>query len=601
MGTVSGNNSRRYHGHLIAATEPPTGRTLVWANLEAEVRVGLATEPISTNQYHAVIHPKGYQHLTSFQVDQSARWTYSVLGVQLEKELVLVPNEQTAWVRIRHLGGHTADLILRPLVAWRDHHGDFFCGNGFPTRIDFNPDETLVTWLDSNLTLLHPSAVCTPVQGWYYRFEHDRERERGLNSRDDLYCPMELRQRLRPGDEMVIGCTLAETPTQPSWPVEREEVSVRLSPILVDAVKHFRVSSGRRETLLAGYPWFSDWGRDTMISIPGVCLVTGHVEMARGILSGYADLLNEGMIPNRIVSEGEQPDYNTVDATLWFANAVYKTLIADWNEAFALAMFSKLHQIYWHHTKGTRFGIRVDPADGLLRQGEEGANLTWMDAKVGDWVVTPRYGKPIEIAALWINLLRILEWLANRIEDRDPSPYRAAAERAESTFEDKFWHPVRGHYLDTADPSDASLRPNQVLAMALPFSPCESSNAAKALQVVRRELLTPIGLRTLGRNEPAYQGRFEGDMTARDAAYHQGTAWPWLLGSYATAIVKHTQDIETARKSLRNAVAMAMEYGIGGIAEVYDGDPPHRPGGCPWQSWSAAEILRAWVEDCGGD
>jgi predicted glycogen debranching enzyme len=252
------------------------------------------------------------------------------------------------------------------------------------------------------------------------------------------------------------------------------------------------------------------------------------------------------------------------------------------------------------HKKGTDFGIHVDPMDGLLCQGEHGVQLTWMDAKIGDWVVTPRHGKPVEINALWINLLRVVEWIGSKIGE-DTSEAVQLAEQGERHFEAKFWHELRGHYLDTCEPNDASLRPNQVLAMSLPFSPVDPEHAKRALEVVRQELLTPVGLRTLGPKEPGYKGRFEGPLPELDAAYHQGTVWPWLLGSFVTALVKYTGDVAEGRRIIKEAREMLAEYGIGGISEVYDGDAPHRPNGCPWQAWSVAEIRRAWLEDLDGD
>ncbi len=268
-----------------------------------------------------------------------------------------------------------------------------------------------------------------------------------------------------------------------------------------------------------------------------------------------------------------------------------------------------LESIYDWHKKGTLFGIKVDDADGLLTQGQDGVQLTWMDAKIGDWVVTPRHGKPVEINALWINALRILEWLTAKLDraghakklERTSKQYGAEADLAANSFELKFWHEGLGHYLDTVDPDDATLRPNQVIAMAVPFSPVNPDHAKLALGVVARELLTPVGLRTLGREEPGYKGKYVGSLPELDAAYHQGTAWPWLLGSYATALVRYAKGRKEAKTVLRNAKEMLNEYGLGGLAEVYDGDEPQGPGGCPWQAWSVAEFLRAWTEDVQGD
>jgi predicted glycogen debranching enzyme len=268
-----------------------------------------------------------------------------------------------------------------------------------------------------------------------------------------------------------------------------------------------------------------------------------------------------------------------------------------------------LDSIYDWHTAGTLFGIKVDPSDGLLSQGVDGVQLTWMDAKIGDWVVTPRHGKPVEINALWINALRVMEWLARNLEAAGhettmkwpPEQYSKNADLATSSFNLKFWHEGLGHFMDTVDPDDASLRPNQVIAMALPFSPITKETGSQALGIVARELLTPVGLRTLGREEPWYRGKYKGPMAELDASYHQGTAWPWLLGSYASAVVRLLGDRQEAKRVLRNAKDMLGEYGLGGIAEVYDGDAPQFPGGCPWQAWSVAEFLRAWSEDIQGE
>jgi predicted glycogen debranching enzyme len=601
MGTLSGVATRRYHGHLIAAVNPPTDRVLLLAAVECELKVGQQSVGLSTNLYPGTVHPHGYLKVTEVGVGPSVCWSYSALGTDLVKELVLVPDENTVGVRYTNLGPLAAELTLRPLVADRDHHGEFSARSDWPDALEFSDGRARIDGATS-LYLTFTGAIATPVQGWYYRFEHPREGERGLASRDDLYCPVELRVRLAAGESFVLTASTREEASEPIWPTREDAESVRGPRAQLEAATdRLIVRSGNRRTILAGYPWFTDWGRDTMISLPGICLVTGRIEMARGILRDYARLLSNGLIPNRVVSEGQTPDYNAVDATLWYVVAIYRTLMAEWDEAFAREMMPILHQIYFHHVKGTAFGIQVDSRDGLLTQGEPGVQLTWMDAKVGDWVVTPRYGKPVEIAALWISALRCMQWIALALGEDSAKLYTEAAIRAEGSFERTFWHAGRGHYLDTADPADASLRPNQVLAMAVPFSPCAAEHGRRALEVVRDQLWTPMGLRTLGPEEPGFQPRFEGPMAQRDAAYHRGTAWPWLLGPFATAWVRFTGDADAARGFLLPAIESLDTYGIGGIAEVADATEPQRPGGCPWQAWSVAEILRAWVEDCRGE
>jgi predicted glycogen debranching enzyme len=600
MGTASGVNTRRYHGHLIAATTPPTGRMVLLAAIDAFVQSGANPMGISANQYPGTIHPEGFHYLRRFSVDRVASWRYRAAGLEVVKRIGMHPGVNAVTIEYENVGSGPLRLTLRPLVCHKDHHGDFFESPHYPERLLFPPNDTCVVSGDVALHLHHKGADRSPVQGWYYRFEQEREKERGLSHRGDLFCPCELQYDLAPGEKAILVAS-TEAGVAPIPLVEEEGPrEFRLTPMLREAAERFFVATGDRASIIAGYPWFTDWGRDTMISLPGLCLHTGRTEFARRILTDYASQMRQGLIPNRFVEVGMRPDYNTVDATLWFANAIYKTLEAEWDEEFARRMQKALVEMHDWHTRGTWFGIGVDPEDGLLRQGEPGVQLTWMDAKVGDWVVTPRHGKPVEINGLWINALRVLAWLAERLGS-DPTAYAEAADRAAASFERKFWHEVRGHYLDTVDPADASLRPNQLIPMALPFPCVKPDRARRALSVVAKELLTPHGLRTLGPREPGYQGAFRGSLAELDAAYHQGTVWPWLLGPYVTALVRYTEDRAEAKRILRNARVMLEDYGLGGIAEVYDGDSPQWAGGCPWQAWSLAEILRAWAEDVGGD
>ena len=609
MGAASGINARRYHGLLIAATTPPTGRMLLLSAIDAFVSGGANPLGISANQYPGAVYPEGFHYLREFSVDGVATWRYRAGGFAIERRVCVHRAENAVTITYTNVGDSQCSLTLRPLVCHRDHHGNFYEDPHYPSHLIFEAESTVIDHVDVPLTLAHQGALRTPIQGWYYRFEHAREIDRGLDPRDDLYCPCELSYHLQPGQAATIVASTTGTPVPAMKSEESRSPEYRLSAMLKQAAEKFFVETHERSTIIAGYPWFTDWGRDTMISLPGLCLTTGRIQQARDILTAYSTQMFQGLIPNRFVEKGEHPDYNTVDATLWYANAIYKTLEAEWDEGFAIQMASVLETIYDWHKKGTLYGIGVDEADGLLTQGEEGVQLTWMDAKVGDWVVTPRHGKPVEINALWINALRILQWLAENLEKsgkgkamaRPAAQYAEEADLATSSFNLKFWHEGLGHFLDTVDPDDASLRPNQVIAMAVPFSPVNPDHAKLALGVVARELLTPVGLRTLGPREPGYKGKYVGSLPELDAAYHQGTAWPWLLGSYATAIVKFQNDRPEAKMILRNAKGMLNEYGLGGLAEVYDGDEPQAPGGCPWQAWSVAEFLRAWTEDVQGD
>ncbi len=609
MGTASGINSRRYHGLLIASTTPPTGRMLLLSGIDAFVECGGESVGISSNQYPGTIYPEGIHYLRSFTAGDQVSWLYRAAGVDIERRVAIHQGSNTVTISYKNLGSISCKLTLRPLICHRDHHSEFHESSNYPNELQFLSDQTVATHEGVSLFLRHSKAVRSPIQGWYYRFEHFRETERGLYSRDDLYCPCELKYDLKAGQTAVIVASTDQA-CKPETSVESEEMGeYRLSVMLKASAEKFFVETPERSSVMAGFPWFTDWGRDTMISIPGLCLATGREKLAREILTAYSRQMYQGLIPNRFVEQGERPDYNTVDATLWFANAIYKTLEAEWSDDFARDMVGILESVYEWHVNGTLFGIHVDPRDGLLTQGVEGLQLTWMDAKVGDKVITPRYGKPVEINGLWVNLLRILHWLISNLTaggrpheaKRSAEFYLQESNLAASSFELKFWHETLGIYLDTVDPDDETLRPNQVLAMALPFSPVDPIHGKKALEVVSRELLTPVGLRTLARDHEGYRGKYKGPLPEMDAAYHQGTVWPWLLGSYITALVKFTGDKRQAKKLLRNAKDMMCEYGLGGIAEVYDGDLPQLPNGCPWQAWSVAEILRAWVEDVQGD
>lgn len=599
MGTVSGANARRYHGHLVAAQPAPAHRTVLLGNVEAFVQTDGQPIGVSCNQYQGALNPEGYLSIESFSVTERwALWKYRVAGAALEKWIAMHPGKNAVTMRYVNSGDKPFGLQLRPLVQHKFYHENFRAQDDYPQVQAFPKHRTVVEHDGLSLILRHEGAQRLPAVGWYYRFEHQREIERGLDARDDLFCPCELRYELLPGEEAILVASLTDDePAWMDWSEPAKETS--MAQTLRDAAGHFLVETPTRTSIIAGYPWFTDWGRDTMIALPGICLHTGRIETAKKIIRDYASQMSQGLIPNRFVEEGETPEYNTVDATLWFAQAIYSTLQHEWDESFARDALQAIREALQWHMRGTRYGIQADPEDGLLRQGAEGVQLTWMDAKIGDWVVTPRHGKPVEINGLWINFLRVGEWLCDKLGE-DGSIFSAAADKAESNFDKKFWKETLGYYLDTADPDDASLRPNQVIAMALPFGPAKGDRAKKAFGVVSRELLTPVGLRTLSSNDPNYKGAFKGPIFDLDSAYHQGTVWPWLMGPYITALVKLTGDKVEAKRILKAGKDLLTEHGLGGIAEVYDGDEPRSPGGCPWQAWSVAEWLRAWVEDAEG-
>ena len=588
MGTLAGVNTRRYHGLLIAALSPPTERTLVFAACDAYAISGKKKIPLSANQYPGAVYPNGYEFLNGVEVDQTVVWHYSGDGIAIKKTLTVEHGKNSIKLEFENLSRKAVTIQLQPLICFRDFHANFSERDGFPSKIEYNQDQTVIDEGPHALTLLHPTALRRPIHGWYYRFEHQREVERGLNPRDDLYCPCELEFQVKPNQTCALVASIESAHDVTSEPASSKRTTI--VQLLEAAADKFVVETKNRSTIMAGYPWFSDWGRDTMISLPGLCLSTGRIEMARQILRDYASQMEHGLIPNRFVERGEKADYNTVDATLWFANGVYLTLMNEWELDFATAMYEKITEAIQYHRHGTLYGIAVDPKDGLLTQGEPGVQLTWMDAKIGDWVVTPRHGKPVEINGLWINMLNIAAWLAKKLGE-DAKQYQSLIKLATKNFEEKFWHEGIKYYLDTVDPNDASLRPNQVIAMSLPFTPCNPDHAKLALKAVDRELLTPVGLRTLSPENPSYHRQFKGPILGLDEAYHQGTVWPWLFGPYIRAFVKFGGSATTGKTKLARVAKMLIECGIGGISECYDGDAPHLPGGCPWQAWSVAEIL----------
>lgn len=591
MGTVAGTNSRRYHGLLVAAVEPPAHRMVLLAGIEAYVTIKGESYGISANQYVGAVHPTGFQYLESFTQGLTVTWEFDVNGHRLIKRLCVHPDHNAITIRYENASDLPMQLNLRPLVCHKFYHDNFRVADFYPESIRFPEATTEIEHHAVRLTLSHPGADRIPTTGWYYRFEHQQEIERGLDPIDDLFCPCELRYSLAPAEAIHLVAA-ADDDLEPldEWPADDEPFD--LDHELQRAARKFLVEGPERKSIIAGYPWFTDWGRDTMISLPGLCLVPGKPGLAREILSSFAGAMRRGLIPNRFVDSGAPPEYNTADATLWFVNALYETLSHEWNEEFAHQALAWVSEIFEWHEKGTDYGIGIVAEDGLLTQGRDGSQLTWMDAKVGEWVVTPRHGKPVEVNGLWINALRIGAWLADRL-GADSAAFSEAADKAALSFELKFWHPVQGTYLDTSGPDDASLRPNQLIAMSLPFTPVDPSRGRLALAKIEAKLLTPHGLRTLAPDDPNYHARFEGSLPERDAAYHQGTVWPWLIGPYVAACVRMGHPLDRARVLLDEAADWLLDQGLGGIAEVYDGDAPQFPGGCPWQAWSVAEVIRA--------
>ena len=592
-GTASGANMRRFHGHLVAATKPPGGAVLLLSAIEAFAEVAGTQYGASTNQYAGKLYPQGFSRLESFAISGHAEWVFSIGRQRLRKRIGMHQGSNAVTIEYANLGDVQMRLTLRPLVAHKIPEKTFSVSETYPDDLKVLEDRFVVEHEGVQLVMTHPGAVRTPSTGWYYRFEFPRETERGRLEHDDLFCPVELVYQLEPGTSAV----LVASEGGPVGPIQfSEEEENAPSPgremMLREAVGKFVITADGGTDLVVGYPTAPVSGREVMLAVPGVFAASGRTAEARTVLRRWAGLMRKGLIPNRPGLKRAEA-FDSVDVTLWFANALYETLAAEWDKQFAEEAAGWLAKMVANHRKGTHHGIRVDPDDGLLTQGEAGLQLTWMDVRLRDWLVTPRHGKPIDVNGLWVNALRVAAWIDERL-GRKPGRYAAMADRAAESMESKFWRPSLGYYLDTADPDDGSLRPNQVVAMGLPFAPLGGESAQEALWVVEDRLLTPFGLRTLSKDSSSYRGRYLAPMDEPDGALHQGCAWPWLLGPYVGALLRLSGDVEKARSVLERCEEWMESYGMGGIAQFYDGDEPFREGGSPWHAWSAGEVLRAW-------
>ncbi|HYO83111.1 MAG TPA: amylo-alpha-1,6-glucosidase [Bryobacteraceae bacterium] len=617
--TIWGMNTRRYHGLLIAATSPPAERMVLLSNVEETVIVGNDRFELAANQYPGVVHPQGWRYLADFRLDPFPTFRYNLGEVSIEKSVFMLQGENTTVVQYTAFGRRSCTMEIRPLVAFRDYHhlthrndalaSDIHVSAG---RVRFQPYEGVPM-----LYLANDSEAVEKTGLWYLDFEYERERERGLDFSEDLFNPFLLRWELTPGaTATIMGTMSAERTVDDADRMRELEVLRRrqlsaAAPVdcplvrgLVRAADQYIVTRGSRKTIIAGYHWFTDWGRDTMISLPGLTLVTGCHDVAKGILQEFATHVNAGMLPNRFSDANAKPEYNTVDAALWFVEAARAYLAYTSDEEFVLGeLYPKLKEIVHCYLVGTRFGIRVD-RDGLVHSGEPGSQLTWMDSKIGDWVVTPRIGKPVEIQALWYNAVRVLEELARATGDRSAELFLVEmAEYVRVNFNRLFWNAERECLYDVVDGDerDASIRPNQLMAVSLANSLVDKERGSKILRVVEKHLLTPMGLRTLAPADAAYRDTYTGDVTSRDSAYHQGTAWPWLIGAFITAYRKVYGNGPETTERLRGFVWHFEPHintaGLGHVSEIADGRAPHNPAGCIAQAWSVAEILRALVED----
>jgi len=623
--TITGANTRRYHGLLVSALDPPAGRTVLLSKLEETVAIRDSEYDLSCNQYPGRIHPQGHLHLRQFALDPFPTFHYELPTAgpaRLERTVAMCQGLDAVIVRYRAISCQgSISLIVRPVINCRDYHQLMQENTAFDTSVEIGGGRDLIA--------VRPYPGVPPLyvhlqgayfelwEDWYRSFEYREEEARGLDWREDQWSPGFFTSLLVAGEtRYLIAATQPPDRLDPARLLDgergRRSLLVRRWQDAPQPIRSLVASADTvvvtrpgpspgavAHSLLAGYHWFEEWGRDAMIALPGLTLVTGRYDVARSVLETFAAHCDQGMIPNRIPRPGSPPDYNTADATLWMFWAAHKYLDYTEDEVFIrdalLPIF--LDVIRWHVT-GTRHGIKVDE-DGLLRAGNPTTQLTWMDAKVGDWVVTPRWGKPVEINALWHHALRFIEHLG--AEHQGPSA-SAVAEQ----FAARFWNEGAGYLNDVVDgeqPADSSLRPNQIIAVSLPYPILDPVRARGVVAAVQRDLLTPYGLRTLSPSDPRYCGRYLGDQRARDGAYHQGTAWPWLLGQFITAYLGVAEDRAAAQAEARSWLAPIWDHlrdaGLNSISEIFDGDPPHTPRGCIAQAWSVAEILRAAVEDLG--
>ncbi len=624
-GTVAGTLTRRYHGLLIAPVHPPLGRLLVMAKADATLLDGEREIDLTTNRWHdGAVVAQGYCNIESFRLKgRMPVWRFAAGDLVVEQRIWMEHGANTTYVAFRCVSrlkpGRRPGLRLRLLVDSRDHHGSSRAGDFAPV-VESSAAELRVVHPNSfTLHLRAAGGTISPRHQWFENFDLPLERERGLPDSDTHLFVGEATLDLAGGK--WVGLTASLDPrastrlheamrrflARDASLLHRVDVDVpemSAAPPWIDqlvlAADSFvfarplpDVPDG--ESVIAGYPWFGDWGRDTMIALPGLTLATGRRETCSRVLRTFARFVDRGMLPNVFPGAGETPDYNTVDAALWYIEA-WRAYVETTGDRNALAeVFPVLAGIIDWHVNGTRYGIALDPQDGLLRAGESGVQITWMDAKVGDWVVTPRIGKPVEINALWFNGLLVMADFARLLELPD-GQYRQLAQQAHEGFQ-RFINTGQGGLYDVLDGppgNDATLRPNQIFAVSLPHSPLDAAVQADVVSLVGRELLTSYGLRSLAPAHSDYRQRYQGGVWERDGSYHQGPVWAWLLGPYALAHLRVHGDVDAALALIEPLRHHLLDAGLGTVSEIFDAMPPHTPRGAPCQAWSVACALEAW-------
>ena len=631
-GTVACCNTRRYHG-LFVPVIGGRGRVVMLGRLSEEARIGDALYRLSGAEHPEGLELPGLPLLRDFRLEGLLpSWEYALGEARLRRTLVLVHGENTLFAVYRHLGGPPLELRLRPYPTFRAHDA---------APDGSTPPHVPVQLLDLRVTL-QPAPEAPPLRmsmhgdgerafvglpARSHPLVYRLERARGYPHQDELASPGYFACTLEPGATVALGATIEGWDRLERDPhqvilleqqreqrlLERAEALAREATAarLVLAADQFIIAPANRpadeawaraigqdvRSVVAGYPWFTDWGRDTMISLEGLTLCTARAREAAAILRTFRHYVKDGLVPNYFPEGEDAGVYHTADATLWFSHALQRYLEHTADAGLLRELWPTLVDIVQHHVAGTRFHIHVDPMDGLLSQGAEGFQLTWMDAKVDGWVVTPRRGKAVEINALWFNAVSLMaDWAAEL--DQDAAPYLAAADRARTSFNHRFWNPGTGCLLDVVDGpggDDARIRPNQIFAISLTHPVLDRSRWEPVLRVVQELLSTPVGLRTLSPRDPDFKPTYDGDLRARDAAYHQGTVWPWILGHYVDAWLKLRPDRVLAREMVLGLEASLRTGCLGQIGEIFDATSPFHPRGCFAQAWSVAETLRVWL------
>ena len=628
-GTVAGTATRRYHALLVAALRPPVERKVLVAGLDESARYRDNTFPLSTNRWvSGFVSPSGYLQIESFFLEGTKPvWRYAFADALLEKRVWMKQGENTTCVQYTLLrGSGKVEIDAKVLVNYRDFHLLTQAGD-WPISVEAVEDGLKIRAFDGAAPFYLKSARASvqPRHEWYRDYLLSAEKERGLDYREDRLFAAHFHFQLDIQDSVTLVFTTEEGTSLDGEAARAEQSNhdlklfrawqeqrgkVRASPAedepgwlwqLVLAADQFVVRRAVSEdaeglSLIAGYHWFGDWGRDTMIALPGLTLPLGRPEIARKMLLSFSRYLDAGMLPNHFPDSSGAPQYNTVDAALWYFEAVRQYYAATQDLELVKTLFPALAGIVDAYVGGTRYNIMVDSRDALVFAGSPEVQLTWMDAKVGDWVVTPRMGKPVEVNALWINALRTMMDFA-RLLSRSRVDYEKLAEKATRNFQ-KFWNVTRGCCFDVIDEptggNDASLRPNQIFSVSLPISALSMEQQKSVVDVVARHLLTSHGLRSLGPSEPSYKGKYAGTARERDSAYHQGTIWAWLLGPFALAHYRVYKDPTAAQSFLEPLGQTIHSSGLGTISEIFGGDPPFHAAGCIAQAWSVGELVRAW-------